>query len=989
MKCYCYDCDLLAHAGVKKAYHKRKRIITGKPYKLDVLMDGDNMTFPKTFDWVTIHYRMFAKERTPPSPTGKRARFKAALASCFKSKHKYGKLIDSTVAKRFSRAWWKGGLKPLQFQVGCSGPCMHIQILDCANVAAMDDNGLSDPYVAVWYKDTLLGSTRVAPKTLNPTWPNESFVVPLDKNFMNAFKKKEESAVIKIKQKEKSAGHGHDPHAWKPGDPLTTEEAASIVTEVNGEDASAKLPKLRLDVYDWDQLSKNDFLGQRTFSDNDILQVLFEHEEHKVRKFPLEPKKARGVVGIKLSRAEDEKTGEVKLLLQITDGKNLPKADPFNLSDPYCTVTWNGKKEGKTKTCKSTLDPVWKNQYFEFPLPKGDEEEAMKKGELVVDVYDWDRIGSDDHLGMLKFDGAEILKLTEKSKTTAELGLDDEALTIIENEWKRLEGTPLEKDFKLNILHKIDEEARAERERLKLANEEEERRKLQEKIDAGLETEQERKMRKTMEKKARNTARETQRVAKKALRKELKKRGMKSMMDRDSRDTRATGERATEAEDSLSAMLAAAKAEVEDDIEKGVDFEKDGLFAQNESDGRTPGASRQSRQSRKTRGTRTSRASADGKGGSNPNRRGSLMSELNEEQLAALAQDPALLLRQLQAGNLAVEKKDLDGDDGSEDGSKDGSGDGNEDGEEEEEEEKEDDETGYERGVCVQYNEKLGIKLLFEDFDGLHTVEREEWVKLADVPMVVKVGKNPELEKIWKEIDLASQPIWKRVLLGKEKLELEYDKKKAEEESSWMDKMMGRKNLGIKTYYPLFLPDSESGAADVKGDIGLRLIYHTRGNVLRGIDEVVSTMSLGEKCAIHIREDYAFGQAFGHFDLPPNSDITVEVDLIGVRGAGFLYLLISRQLNFFMHKLWLILQVLIWVFELNGRYMCPLWCKTPWVTQRRHEHDEDEHDDFDEDAMLFDDSVEKSQSIEEAPSIETEEKPKESTLGARMLFAKF
>jgi hypothetical protein len=107
---------------------------------------------------------------------------------------------------------------------------------------------------------------------------------------------------------------------------------------------------------------------------------------------------------------------------------------------------------------------------------------AAQKGELVVDVYDWDRIGSDDHLGMLKFDGAEILKLTEKSKTTAELGLDDEALTIIENEWKRLEGTPLEKDFKLNILHKIDEEARAERERLKLANEEEERRKLQEKV---------------------------------------------------------------------------------------------------------------------------------------------------------------------------------------------------------------------------------------------------------------------------------------------------------------------------------------------------------------------------------------------------------------------------------------------------------------------------------------------------------------------------
>jgi len=62
MKTYCLNCDMLEHSGAKKGYHKRKRIITGRPYKVDVLMDGDNLTFPKTFDWVTVNYRIFVKQ---------------------------------------------------------------------------------------------------------------------------------------------------------------------------------------------------------------------------------------------------------------------------------------------------------------------------------------------------------------------------------------------------------------------------------------------------------------------------------------------------------------------------------------------------------------------------------------------------------------------------------------------------------------------------------------------------------------------------------------------------------------------------------------------------------------------------------------------------------------------------------------------------------------------------------------------------------------
>ena len=169
-----------------------------------------------------------------------------------------------------------------------------------------------------------------------------------------------------------------------------------------------------------------------------------------MRSFHLEPKKARGVIGVKFSHVTD--TTPQSLVLQITDGKNLPKADPFHLSDPYCTITFNGgtKKEWKTKTIKETLDPVWHNAYFTFPLPAGEEAEFLSSSEAKIDVWDWDRIGTDDHLGRLTFTGAEILKLCEKSTETQALGLDDEALKTIEMEWKRLEGTPKASEFKVS-----------------------------------------------------------------------------------------------------------------------------------------------------------------------------------------------------------------------------------------------------------------------------------------------------------------------------------------------------------------------------------------------------------------------------------------------------------------------------------------------------------------------------------------------------------
>jgi hypothetical protein len=67
----------------------------------------------------------------------------------------------------------------------------------------MDTNGMSDPYVAVWWKDTLIGTTRVIMKNRDPSWENETFVVPLEKEFVRCLNGKDKSMFIMNKNKGK------------------------------------------------------------------------------------------------------------------------------------------------------------------------------------------------------------------------------------------------------------------------------------------------------------------------------------------------------------------------------------------------------------------------------------------------------------------------------------------------------------------------------------------------------------------------------------------------------------------------------------------------------------------------------------------------------------------------------------------------------------------------------------------------------------------
>jgi FKBP-type peptidyl-prolyl cis-trans isomerase len=66
---------------------------------------------------------------------------------------------------------------------------------------------------------------------------------------------------------------------------------------------------------------------------------------------------------------------------------------------------------------------------------------------------------------------------------------------------------------------------------------------------------------------------------------------------------------------------------------------------------------------------------------------------------------------------------------------------------------------------------------------------------------------------------------------------------------------------------------------------------NTANNTIRGLDEAVRTMILGEEASFVISSDYAYGSEVHHgfiAKVPPHSDI-LEVDLITIVRDGVVY----------------------------------------------------------------------------------------------------
>jgi len=120
----------------------------------------------------------------------------------------------------------------------------------------------------------------------------------------------------------------------------------------------------------------------------------------------------------------ESNSGPWKLRIGIKNATGLRAADwamrGKGASDPYVRVFLNGKDIGKTKVLKKTLEPVW-NAFVDVDIQNTEELGASNwnTSELIVKIYDYDVVGSDDLLGQIVFkdnDLTELLGLTIKKE---------------------------------------------------------------------------------------------------------------------------------------------------------------------------------------------------------------------------------------------------------------------------------------------------------------------------------------------------------------------------------------------------------------------------------------------------------------------------------------------------------------------------------------------------------------------------------------------
>ncbi|GAA6062071.1 hypothetical protein JCM10212_003569 [Sporobolomyces blumeae] len=85
------------------------------------------------------------------------------------------------------------------------------------------------------------------------------------------------------------------------------------------------------------------------------------------------------------------------LSVRLGGAQGLPSADRNGKSDPYAVFDLNGARVHKSQVKKKTLAPEW-NETFDCAVPRRD------IANLVVEVWDWDRLGGDDKLGRATVD---------------------------------------------------------------------------------------------------------------------------------------------------------------------------------------------------------------------------------------------------------------------------------------------------------------------------------------------------------------------------------------------------------------------------------------------------------------------------------------------------------------------------------------------------------------------------------------------------------
>ena len=123
---------------------------------------------------------------------------------------------------------------------------------------------------------------------------------------------------------------------------------------------------------------------------------------------------SRRVLSARIVREKLRAKGKAKryvMQIQVTQARNLAKADLLGKSDPYVVIYYKLRgrariKIGQTKVVKRTLSPVWKDETFKVTLPRRD---LLDRVSITAVVRDKDMLRKGSFLGRVRFSGKRQL----------------------------------------------------------------------------------------------------------------------------------------------------------------------------------------------------------------------------------------------------------------------------------------------------------------------------------------------------------------------------------------------------------------------------------------------------------------------------------------------------------------------------------------------------------------------------------------------------
>jgi hypothetical protein len=107
---------------------------------------------------------------------------------------------------------------------------------------------------------------------------------------------------------------------------------------------------------------------------------------------------------------ENLRVGPWILIINLECAKGLRNADMVGKSDPFCNVTLNGRKVGKTKVIHNNLNPIW-NWSLRLELDSETLGNSWARTQILIECYDYDLgITGNDFLGRVLLHGEDLMR---------------------------------------------------------------------------------------------------------------------------------------------------------------------------------------------------------------------------------------------------------------------------------------------------------------------------------------------------------------------------------------------------------------------------------------------------------------------------------------------------------------------------------------------------------------------------------------------------